>query len=343
MRFLLLLALFTTFIYPQKEVDELTTKIDSYLTSIEKDGFSGAVLLEAGNKIALKKGYGKSCNKGNITPDMVFDLGSITKIITATATLTLVIQDKIALSDTLGKFIINVPPDKSIITIQQLLTHTSGLQDSFGKDETWIDKESLVDTVMKSELQFDPGADQVYSNAGYSVLGYIIEEVTAGSYEDYIKNVIFNPLGITKTGYMLPDWKKENIVCGIMDGENWGSVKDYYGPTEPSWYLFANGGMLSTLHDLNLFFKSLIGEKILNKSLTELIVSSITHRIKKNNRRLVSFSGANYIFSSLYLNWLDGNVVMILFTNNSDWPKEKVYPSMLPIVDHYIDQIEGIK
>lgn len=319
-------------------VGDLAARIDSLLSIFEKDGFCGAVLLDVDDKQVLSKGYGTSCGSRNIEPNMVFDLGSITKVITAAGILKLAMQGKIKLSDSLNEFIASAPSDKGTITVQQLLTHQSGLADSFGKDEEWIGREGLIKKVMQSKLKFTPGKGQAYSNAGYTLLGYIIETVTRISYEKYIHKNVFEPLQIESTGYTMPEWKAEEIVCGSLDREKWGSVKDYYGPNEPSWFLMANGGMLSTLSDLSRFFEGLINGEILDESATNMLTSALTNRTKKDDRRLLSTSGANYIFSSLYMNWLDNGVVLALFTSNSTWPKEKVYPSLLPIINQFIDK-----
>lgn len=337
--FLILFLIFYSLTHAvENDAGNLAVRMDSLLSAFEKEGFCGAVLLDANNRQVLSKGYGTSCGSRNIEPDMVFDLGSITKAITATGILNLASQNKIKLSDSLSKFVKSAPPDKAAITIQQLLTHQSGLEDSFGKDEDWIEREDLITKVMQSKLKFTPGQGQAYSNAGYTLLGYIIETVTKMSYEEYTHKNLFEPLQIENTGYTLPEWKAEEIVCGILDGKKWGSVKDYFGLTGPSWFLMANGGMLSTLSDLHRFFGEIINGEVLDESATGLLTSGLTSRTKKGDCRLLSTSGANYIFSSLYMNWLDDGVILILFTSNSSWPKEKVYPSLLPIIDQFIDK-----
>lgn len=174
---------------------EVAKNLDDYLSGIEKDGFAGAILLVKGDSILLRKGYGfADCQqKRRITADMVFDLGSITKTVTAVSILKLQAEGKLQVGDPISRFFDDVPPDKSAITVMQLLRHASGLQDSFGMDEDIVTKEWLVSRALGSALLFKPGEKEIYSNVGYSLLGAIIEKVSGQSYEAYVNEHVLIP------------------------------------------------------------------------------------------------------------------------------------------------------
>jgi CubicO group peptidase (beta-lactamase class C family) len=103
--------------------------LDSYLKSVEAYGFSGALIVEKDGKIVLSKGYGWADRAKNIknTPDTPFLIASISKQFTAAAILQLEERGKLKTTDAIGKYLKDVPADKSGVTIHQLLTHTWGI------------------------------------------------------------------------------------------------------------------------------------------------------------------------------------------------------------------------
>ena len=309
---------------------EAINSIDKFLTESEKDGFMGVVLIIKGDKILLRKGYGNADCQGKrkITPEMIFDIGSITKNITTFAILKLQAQGKLDIKDSISKHLKNVPSDKAQITIEQLLQHNAGMPDIFGADEDYVSKDWFLQKAFSEPLLSAPGAKREYSNAGFSLLGAIVEEVSGQSYEAYVRKNVLAPAGISQTGYFLPKLKKQNIVCGILDDKRWGNVKDYYGKTEPSWHLLANGGMLSTIDELDKWFRAVIDNKIVPTEITNVWLATAGRKTLRNTRYIAT-SGSNNIFSSLYIRYIDDDASFVLFTANSKWQKEKVQKQLL--------------
>ncbi len=310
---------------------EVAHQMDDYLMGIEKQGFAGAILLVKGDTVLLRKGYGfADCDKRKrkVTADMAFDMGSITKTITAISILKLMAEGELDINDPIRRFLNGVPPDKSEITIVQLLKHTSGLQDSFGMDEDYVSKDWLVKKALGSTLISKPGEKDNYSNSGYSLLGAIIEKASGQSYETYVKEHVLKPAGLTRTGYILTDWVKEHLACGMKQGRPYGTVKDYYGKDGPSWHLMANGGMISTVTELSDLFSALMQNKILPEPLKKVYVENTSHLTPRGTRYL-SASGANNIFSSVIVKWIDDDATLVLFTNNSEWEQRKVTPKLM--------------
>jgi len=315
---------------PSNQTETALKSIESFLTESEQKGFIGAVLISKNGKILLHKGYGFSDCKGKrkITPEMFFDIGSITKNITAFAIFKLQEQGKLKITDSISKYLKDVPPDKSKITIEQLVQHTAGMPDIFGADEDYVSKDWFLKKAFSEPLISIPGEKREYSNAGFSLLGAIIEEVTGQGYEEYVRKNVLDPADIKQTGYFLPKWKKQNVVCGILEEKRWGSTKDYFGKKEPSWHLLANGGMLSTIDELDKWFRAVLAYKIVSKETTDAWLDKAGRKTSRNTRYVAS-SGSNNIFSSLYVRWIDDDASLVLFTANGKWQKEQIQKQLL--------------
>ncbi len=315
-------------------IAEVVAKMDKHLSDGEIKGFSGTILVIKDGKTLLQKGYGfGDCQRQKKTAtEMVFDIGSLTKPITAVAILKLQSQGKLKVDDPISRHLDGVPADKAGITVLQLLRHQSGMQDVFGADEDYVTKEWFLKKAFESKLRFKPGepgdVEDTYSNAGYSLLGAIIEKVSGVSYEEYVSRNLFEPIGLKNTGYRKPNWKSERVVCGFRDEKPWGSVRDFYGKTEPSWNLLANGGMMSTVSELNAFFTAILQDKILPKAEKDLYLETAAKK-GRTGRRTMSPSGDNNIFSSLYVNFIDDGVSMVYFTSDNRFSVDSGFPRAL--------------
>lgn len=185
---------------------ELIARIDNWLTQVSRDNlFSGSVLIAQRGNVLLSKGYGLADREKNIpnTPQTRFRLASITKQFTAMAILVLEAQGKLRVEDPICRYIPDCPPAWQDVTIHHLLTHTSGMPDFSlpASTVTTFTQEQTIATFRDLPLDFSPGEEWAYSNSGYILLGYIIQQVSGMSYEDFLKESIFVPLGLKDTGY----------------------------------------------------------------------------------------------------------------------------------------------
>ncbi|MDT0553038.1 serine hydrolase domain-containing protein [Urechidicola vernalis] len=243
------------------ESTSLFSKIDLYLATGSKNGFSGAVSVVKNGEIIINKGYGKA-NKDTQTlnnPNTIFDIGSNTKQFTSTAILKLVELNKLNVTDSLSKYFTELPIDKRNITIHQLLTHTAGFSESIGRDFSDISQKDFFEKLFESKLLSEPGEKYSYSNAGYSILGRIIELASAQSYEAFLKEHLFLPAGMLQTGYLLPKWDTKQMSHGynrnIIEMEP--TITRYQADGDVNWNLKANGGINSTQNDMLLWYKAL--------------------------------------------------------------------------------------
>lgn len=250
---------------------KIEKSIDELLTSRFKPLQPGCeVLVAMQEQIVYKKAVG-SADLELIVPlksDMVFNLASITKQFTAIAILQLVEQGKVSLQDSLQKFIPDYPSKGHTITIENLLTHTSGIKDYMQIDyrspnmERWdFMPKQLIDSFKNHALSFEPGTRFSYSNSGYYLLGYIIEKISGIRYQDYIQENLLKPLGMIHTyfdsdGIIIPNrvngYRKEGAIFKNVD---------YWSPTIE----YAAGGLISNVDDLFKWHVGLNSYQIIKK------------------------------------------------------------------------------
>lgn len=248
----------------------LIQETHDYFSKLEKLGFAGTVMIARMGNPILAEGYGLADRdtKFRWSPSVVSCIGSITKQFTGAAVLLLEEQGKLRVTDSLPRFFQGVPADKRSITIHQLLTHTSGIVDLDGAgDYDPILRDEFMRRIFAQELESKPGERQDYTNAGYSILGAIIEQITGKSYEQFLREQFFLPLEMTHTGYILPDWKRDTLADGYTPDGPWGNLLDKnQAPDGPYWVLRANGGILSSSYDMLRWGQALLDGKVLSKT-----------------------------------------------------------------------------
>ena len=243
-------------------------EIQQYLERLEKLGFAGSLVLAQNGVPLLAEGYGLADRERGIpwTPATVSTIGSITKQFTGAAILSLAEDGVVAVEHPITQYFDKVPEDKRAITLHQLLTHSSGIVDLDGAGD-WdpIGREEFVRRALAQKLAFAPGARYEYSNAGFSLLGAILEQVTGKTYEDYVRQRLFLPAGMYDTGYIQAAWGDGRLAQGYRRGERWGNVLERpLADDGPFWVLRANGGIHSTAWDMLRWGQALLAGKPLS-------------------------------------------------------------------------------
>jgi len=194
----------------QNDSKQLFAAFDKLIEQQFKPNEPGATVLVGKNgKIIYKKAFGMANLELNapMQMDNVFWIASIGKQFTAVAILQLMEQGKLNLEDEITKFIPDYPAQGNKITIEHLLTHTSGIHNFSGmKDpekKLALDctTNEVIDFFKNLPMRFVPGTNWEYSNSGYFLLGYIIEKITGKTYAEYLDENIFKPLGMTNSLY----------------------------------------------------------------------------------------------------------------------------------------------
>ena len=245
----------------------------TYLSRLERLGFAGVVLVARGDDPVFAEGFGLADRERGLrwTPGTVSTIGSITKQFTGAAILELEEDGRLAVADPIGRYFPDVPADKSAITLHHLLTHSSGLADpeKYG-DFTPVDTDTYVRAVLAQPLLFKPGDGYEYANANFSLLGVIIEKLSGGSYETFLRKRLFLPAGMYETGYLGPAWGEGRLAQGYLDGKPWGTVLGRpMAPDGPYWALRGNGGLHSTSYDMLRWARALLGGRVLSAASLE--------------------------------------------------------------------------
>jgi len=233
----------------------LAARIDALLSPIfPADQPGAAVLVARDGRSVYRRGFGLGDleRKTTIAPEMVFRIGSVTKQFTAALVMRLVEQGRLGLQDDLTKYLPDYPTGGQGITIEHLLTHTSGIA-SYTDQPAWaarmaedMTQAQIIDLFKNVPRGFDPGTKWAYSNSGYFLLGVIIEKVTGKSYAQGLADEILTPLGMQHSG------------CGRSTPSFPGEVSGYERrddkvvPAEPLSMTspFAAGVIVSSVDDL---------------------------------------------------------------------------------------------
>jgi CubicO group peptidase (beta-lactamase class C family) len=251
--------------------DKLDALIDAYARLYK---FNGSALVAKNGTILLNKGYGfrNAADKVANNEQTIFQLGSITKQFTSAVILKLQEEKKLSVSDKLSKYFPGYPKGDSI-TIEQLLTHTSGIY-SYTNDPNFManevtkpaNREMMMALFRDKPFDFSPGTSWNYSNSGYSLLGYIIEAVTKKPYEQAVRKYIFTPLHMTHSGFDFTHLKNKEKATGYFELNDKETIA---APIVDSSVSYSAGAIYSTTGDLYLWHKALQKNKILSKAQQE--------------------------------------------------------------------------
>ncbi|MGJ9418546.1 serine hydrolase [Massilia sp. CMS3.1] len=246
----------------------LAATIDAGIGAHYKANEPGAtVIVVKDGKTVFRKAYGMADTlaKEPMTPDTVLRLGSITKQFTAVAILMLAEEGKLALSDDITRFFPDYPTGGKTITVEHLLTHTSGIVSFTGKPAylTGMHKDisvaAMIDSFKHDPLEFAPGTSYRYNNSGYFLLGAIIEKVSSRPYAKFVEQRIFVPLGMHDTAYEGHERGRAPRAAGhSRDGAGYGRSAPL-SMTQP----YAAGSLVSNVDDLARWEGAIAGGKLL--------------------------------------------------------------------------------
>jgi CubicO group peptidase (beta-lactamase class C family) len=243
---------------------DAVSAVDAMLANMTSQSlFSGSVLISQHGQVLLSKGYGFAdrAQKTSNDPHTRFAIASNTKQFTAAAILLLEGQGKLKVTDLICTYIPDCPTAWGVITIKELLTHTSGIPDYLAQPD-FVDYEGQPSTPLQIiahfrdlPLDFAPGTTWAYSNSGYILLGYIIEQVSGLSYEAFLQKYILTPLNLSDTGY---NHNSNGVAIGYTNGYSATPAV----PVDPS-VPYAAGALYSTVEDMNRWEQALTTDALL--------------------------------------------------------------------------------
>jgi len=294
----------------------------------------GAVLVGSHGKIIYKKAFGKANLELNVpmNTNNVFRIGSITKQFTAIAILQLMEKGKLDVQDEITKFIPGYPVQGSKITIEHLLTHTSGIRDYTSiKDSTQRYKTDFTPAEMMTYFQnqpirFAPGTRYEYSNSNYFLLGYIIEKITGKTYQQYLKENFFQPLGMTSSFYGNDTMIIKNRASGYTKSEKGLENTAAISMTQP----YAAGAILSTVEDLFKWQQAVQSYKLVKK---ETLEKAFTRYKLANGKESNYGYGWRFGFIQQESSIWHGGLINGFMSMEMYLPKEDVYVVVLSNCD----------
>lgn len=310
----------------------LVSKVDEYLNAAMKvRRFGGAVLIARNGQALVSKGYGMANLEDDApnTPQTKFRLGSLTKQFTAMAVMMLQERGKLNVGDPVCKYLPDCPAAWQPITVRHLLTHTSGVPNytnfpdfkQFSRLSTPVP--ALVELFKNKPLDFTPGEKYNYSNSGYVLLGLIIERASGKSYQDFLREHIFEPLRMVNTGYESNSQVLSRRAAGYAYDPQTDSVVNaaYIDMSTP----YSAGALYSTVEDMLLWDQALYTERLVSrKSLDEMFTPfkngcGYGWGVRKQfNRVSVSHAGGINGFSSYIARFPEDRVTVIVLANHEE-------------------------
>lgn len=320
-----------------RKIDHLEQKIDTLVQQYrDLDLFAGVVLVaERGNPVYHKAfGYADRENKRKNTINTKFDIGSMNKAFTKVAVLSLVREGKLALSDPLGKYLDGFDPEVSKqVNVEQLLEHTSGFGDYHGTTYwqlTYEEKnmDALVDVIRKMPLLFEPGTEQEYSNAGYVLLGAIIEKVSGQDFFTVIQERIVDRLALKDT-YLQDKYNTPDRAIGYirtMRGEL--EANDYFqDPPGP------DGGFYATTSDILKFYRAYhYGEALWDQETKALNPMYPFLKEHSTTGGAIPHAGGFPGASTAHFEVLRDQISVVVFANRDEIVAEDIAAGILAII-----------
>ncbi len=323
-----LLVLFFVFSAQADEVDKFVRMVMQ-----ERNVPGAGVAVIKNGKIVKKQGYGVANLELNVpvTTETVFEIGSVSKQMTAAAIMLLVEDGKINLDEKISKYLPDTPDSWKNVSVRNLLTHTSGIKSYTGigvgfELSKHLSRDEFIKTLAKYPLDFETGSRYSYSNSGYNLLGFIIEAASGKSYWDFMRERIFKPHGMTATFDRDPKYIVKNRATGY-ELENGKFIGRDYDLTD----LFSAGAIISTVGDLAKWDAAWRNDTLLKKeSKAEVWKPFILNDGKANpygfgwnvadfrSHKLVSHSGSTAGFNAQISRFIDDDLSVIVLTNLGD-------------------------
>lgn len=251
-------------------------KLDSllnYYTTNNK--FMGSVSIREKDKVVFEKAYGYVDIENNIKADenTKYKIGSITKMFTAAIVFQLIEEKKLSLDTKLSKFYPDIK-NAEVITIKNLLNHTSGVYNYTNDDEFMQylrspqTRKAMLKRIASYQPAFDPETTADYSNSNYLLLGYIIEDITGQRYKNVVKDRIIKKAGLKNTEYFdTIDPKQNEAYSYHFENNKWVMTEEWHESVAA-----AAGALQSTPTELTKFIRMLFEGKIVKKeSLEEMM------------------------------------------------------------------------
>lgn len=331
------LSIFTIFFLNIVQGQNIEQSIDSLMAMQSWSDKPGVeIFVKKKSKVLYHKAFGIADleSKNKLEINSVYDIASVSKEFTAISILQLVEKKQLELTDDIRKFIPDFPTQENIITIENLLTHTSGIKRH--TDINWAENEAskefkksidVINYFKQDSLDFLPNQRHSYVNMNYILLGHIIEKISGKTYEEYIRNNIFKPLNMSNTFFGTDGQSITNKPKGYETKNN------EFVLHRPNSYSQSKGpgGIHSTAADLAKWYEGLAQFKIISKEslykawqpykANNIELSNYGYGFytdKKFGKFAVFHNGFIFGYSTSDLYFPEDDLLILVFSNISD-------------------------
>ena len=314
---------------------------------VEADKFSGVVLVAKEDDIVFEKAYGYAEKNFEVRNqlDTKFNIGSLNKLITKIAILQLLQKGKLALDDLVGKHLPEFPKEIATkVRIEHLISFTSGMGDYFNEkfptgNGNLRTLDDFVLFFIDDPLLFEPGEKMEYSNAGYVVLGKIIEAVSVMDYYEYVRKNIYEPAGMSNSDHFERDSITPKLATGYTRHMPDGTIH----PTKrrANYYIIGSrgssaGGGQSTVYDLLKLDRAIANAVLLDKDQSARVYVPLDAP-SNAKPRVVGLAGGAAGLNAFYLKFnVPGYTVFVL----SNYDPEDVEPVAKSITEFFVPESE---
>lgn len=327
----------------------LAFEIDAALEHAVADGFGGAIVVSKADHVLLAKGYGLAARRARIpfTTHTLAPISSVTKVFTALAIVQLAADGRVQLDQPLKTYLPTMAEPAASVLIRDVLLHYAGLPEYCGDDFDRLTRAGLLATCAAAPLVV-PRGEFNYSNPGYSYLGALVEVVSGQSWEDYLRQRVFVPAGMTTAGFLFTCFPEGRFARGYLHDQPQAIEAAQIAALRGEvWNLKGSGGLQASVDDMRRFFEFLVKQRepIRSAMLTAHASDGgapgvqagygFAIRSDRDGRAVrVSVSGSDDVFLSYFM-WLPRSRVFMYFVGNSG--EEHVRPILREVVMRLVD------
>jgi CubicO group peptidase (beta-lactamase class C family) len=325
---------------------EIESKIDAVLAAeLEPGGPGAAIGVIRDGQFIHRKAYGLANIEWDVplNPDAVFRIASLTKQFTAVAIMMLAERGLLSIDAPMETYLTDWPARGRHVPVRRLLNHTSGV---WSHDSTRIDRtkrpdptvEEVIELIYDQQFEFEPGDRYSYNNSGYLLLGAIIKAVSGKPYADFLRDEIFTPLGMTRTGVL----RHEAITPRRAYGYVRGRKRFHNARLDAMSWSDAAGALGSTLDDLAKWDRAIRENRLVSAETFQTMLASAPLNdgsvfpygfgwgtADYDGRRVYHHTGGISGYASHMTHLRDEDLTTIVLSNLYLFPMDKVTRGLL--------------
>lgn len=319
-----------------------TRQLDAYFDVLNAhQRMRGGVAIARNGSLLYRRAVGLRTEKATADLNTMYRVGSIAKVFTAVLIYQLIDEKKLTLDTKLSAFY-PMLPNADRITIGHLLSHSSGLGSyNPSPSDAWFGqpqaKAQLLERFMSRKPEYEPGEKSTYSNTGFVVLGWIVEDVTRSTYAAQLERRIVKPLGLKRTRYGGEINTARNEARSFTYDDGRWSIH----PEEHLSAAGASGGMVSTPADLAIFISAVFSNRLISAASVKEMVTPfaeklpgsekgiVVFRLNESNRTAYQHLGGIDAFNSSLTYLLDERVAIAIVFNGQNYPMGKLLYSLI--------------